>query len=97
MIPYSVIKEVNPDRVKRQRDGCNEFSDVQRHRGARACLCSYLRKDTSTSMDHATHLRHTFFFWIVVIVIAMLATLGLKETGAAARTATDELCPIASA
>jgi hypothetical protein len=37
-----------------------------------------------TTLDHAMHLRHTHFFWIAILVLALILTLFLKETGAAA-------------
>jgi MFS family permease len=97
MIPYSIIKEVNPDRVKGSATGAMNFLTFSVTAVLGPVFAHTFGKTLSTSMDHAAHLRHTFFFWIVVIVIAMVATLGLKETGAAARTATDELGPVASA
>jgi hypothetical protein len=40
-----------------------------------------------TTLDHAMHLRHTHLFWISIIVVALILTLFLKETGAATQAA----------
>jgi MFS family permease len=88
MIPYSIIKEVNPDRVKGSATGAMNFLTFSVTAALGPVFAHSFGKTLSTSMDHAAHLRHTFFFWIAVIAVAVIATLALKETGSAARMAT---------
>jgi MFS family permease len=84
MIPYSIIKEVNPDRVKGSATGAMNFLTFSVTAVLGPVFAHTFGKTLSTSMDHASHLRHTFFFWIMVLAVAMLVTLALKETGTAA-------------
>jgi MFS family permease len=86
MIPYSIIKEVNPDRVKGSATGAMNFLTFSVTAALGPVFAHTFGKSLSTSLDHATHLRHTFFFWIAVIGIAMVATVALRETGTGSRT-----------
>jgi MFS family permease len=85
MIPYSIIKEVNPDRVKGSATGAMNFLTFSVTAVLGPVFAHTFGKTLSTSVDHAAHLRHTFFFWILVVAAAMAVTLALKETGTAAR------------
>jgi MFS family permease len=81
MIPYSIIKEANPDCVKGSATGamnCLTFS-VTAVLGP--IFASYFGKSLGTTLDHAMHLHHTHLFWIAIIGLALILTLFLEETG----------------
>lgn len=84
MIPYSIIKEVNPDRVKGSATGamnCLTFS-VTAVLGP--IFARYFGKSLGTTLDHAMHLHNAHLFWISIIGLALILTLFIKETGARA-------------
>jgi MFS family permease len=81
MIPYSIIKEVNPDRVKGSATGAMNFLTFSVTAVLGPIFAGYFGKSLGTTLDHAMHLRHTHLFWISVIVLALILTTLLKETG----------------
>ena len=83
MIPYSIIKEVNPDRVKGSATGAMNFLTFSVTAVLGPIFASYFGKSLGTTLDHAMHLRHTHLFWIAIIVLALILTTLLKETGTA--------------
>jgi MFS family permease len=87
MIPYSIIKEVNPDRVKGSATGAMNFLTFSVTAALGPLFARIFASTLATSVDHAAHLRHANFFWITVIAIAIATTLVLRETGTAARLA----------
>lgn len=86
MIPYSIIKEVNPDRVKGSATGAMNFLTFSVTAILGPIFASYFGKSLGTTLDRAMHLRHTHLFWISIIVLALILASFLKETGAAAAT-----------
>jgi predicted MFS family arabinose efflux permease len=87
MIPYSIIKEVNPDRVKGSATGAMNFLTFSVTALLGPLFARYFGKSLATTLDHAMHLRHTHLFWISIIVLALVLTLFLKETGGEPREA----------
>ena len=87
MIPYSIIKEVNPDRVKGSATGAMNFLTFSVTAVLGPIFASYFGKSLGTTLDHAMHLHHTHLFWISIIGLALILTLFLKETGATAPAA----------
>ena len=87
MIPYSIIKEVNPDRVKGSATGAMNFLTFSVTAVLGPIFARYFGKSLGTTLDHAMHLHHTHLFWISIIGLALTLTLFLKETGAAALAA----------
>jgi MFS family permease len=83
MIPYSIIKEVNPDRVKGSATGAMNFLTFSVTAVLGPIFASYFGKSLGTTLDHAMHLRHTHLFWISIIALALILTTLLKETGTA--------------
>ena len=81
MIPYTIIKEANPDWVKGSATGTINFLNF----GVTAIIGPIFGvifgKTLATVADPHVHLEHSFMFWISGIVIAMLLCLVLKETG----------------
>jgi MFS family permease len=84
MIPYSIIKEVNPDRVKGSATGAMNFLTFSVTAVLGPIFAGYFGKSLGTTLDHAMHLHHTHLFWISIIGVALILILFLKETGAAA-------------
>jgi MFS family permease len=87
MIPYSIIKEVNPDRVKGSATGAMNFLTFSVTAVLGPLFARYFGRSLGTTLDHAMHLRHAHLFWISIIMVALILTLFLKETGAATRAA----------
>jgi MFS family permease len=85
MIPYSIIKEVNPDNVKGSATGAMNFLTFSVTAVLGPIFAHSFGKTLGGSLDRATHLRHSFFFWFAIIVVAMVVTFALQETGAAAQ------------
>jgi MFS family permease len=88
MIPYSIIKEVNPDRVKGSATGAMNFLTFSVTAVLGPIFARYFGKALGTTLDHAMHLHNTHLFWISIIALALILTLFLRETGAAADAAT---------
>ena len=80
MIPYSVIKETNPDFVKGSATGAINFITF----GVTTLLNPLFSKWFGKSLGLSTgnlHFQHAILFWISGIVLAILISLLLKETG----------------
>src|SRR6202166_3664080 len=85
MIPYSIIKEVNPDNVKGSATGGINFlvfaitallGPVYAHRIGRA---------TGNTPNLAVHFQRGAMFWIACCAIAIVVSFFLRETGRAAQ------------
>ena len=85
MIPYSVIKEANPDFVKGSATGAINFITF----GVTTLLSPVFSRWFGKSLDTSAgniHFQHSVLFWIVGIVLAIVVSLMLKETGSRARS-----------
>ncbi len=85
MIPYSVIKEANPDFVKGSATGAINFITF----GVTTLLSPVFSRWFGKSLDISAgniHFQHSVLFWIVGIVLAIVVSLMLKETGSRARS-----------
>jgi MFS family permease len=81
MIPYTIIKEANPDEVKGSATGGINFITF----GVTSCLGPlfakfYGRSELTTSAGEA-HFQGAGIFMLVVITIALIMTYWVKETG----------------
>ena len=85
MIPYSMVKEVNPDRVKGSATGAMNFLTFSVTAIVGPIFASAFGKTLGT-IEHAAHLRHTHLFWVSIIVLALILTTFLKETGTGVRS-----------
>ncbi len=94
MIPYTIIKEVNPDRVKGSATGAINFLTFSVTALIGPIFASGFGKTLGT-IDHAAHLRHTHLFWISTIVLALIVTTFLKETGTGNRSEASGRAPAA--
>jgi MFS family permease len=87
MIPYSIIKEANPDHVKGSATGAMNFLTF----GVSAVLGPLFAHVYGQSLglaDPGAHFQRGGLFWIVCTCVAIGAGLLLRETGSAARAAT---------
>jgi MFS family permease len=87
MIPYSVIKEVNPDEVKGSATGAINFLVF----GITAAMGPYFAKlfakSLETTTNHVAHFQQTIWFWIACCVAAAIVSTFLRETGPARHAA----------
>ncbi len=85
MIPYSMIKEVNPDNVKGSATGAMNFLVFSFSAFLAPAFGAVL---VSLSGGHQMTLQtfqHAHLIWVGAIVLAFILTLFLRETGSAAR------------
>lgn len=86
MIPYTMIKEANPDEVKGSATGGINFITF----GVTSCLgpvfAAYHGKTLANSAAHEAHFQAAGIFLIAVIVVALIVSLLIKETGKTVRT-----------
>jgi len=82
MIPYSIIKEVNPDSVKGSATGAINFLTFSVTAFIGPIFAGHFGKTLNiNNADPIAHFRHAGMFWIAIIVLALLLSLMLKETG----------------
>lgn len=84
MIPYSVIKETNPDYVKGSATGAINFITF----GVTTLLSPIFSRWFGQSLDFSAgkvHFEHSILFWISGIILAILISFLLKETGRSAK------------
>jgi MFS family permease len=84
MIPYSVIKEVNPDKVKGSATGAMNFLTFSLTAAIGPIYAGMIGKTLGTTPNHLAHFREAGYFWIVCCVAAMMLSFLLRETGRAA-------------
>ncbi len=81
MIPYTIIKEVNPDEVKGSATGAMNFMTF----GISAIIGPIFVKLFGPGFLHPVnplqHFKASLWFWIGGVAIAFLSTLPLRETG----------------
>ncbi|QJD96713.1 MFS transporter [Mucilaginibacter robiniae] len=87
MIPYSIIKEANPDNVKGSATGAINFLTF----GVTALLgpvfAKSYGKDLTTTTDHLAHFKASGNFWLIITALAIVVGFIIKETGGHARAA----------
>jgi MFS family permease len=81
MIPYTIIKEVNPDRVKGSATGAMNFLTFTVTAVIGPIFANNFGKTLGAMSDHVAHIRHSDTFWILIIVLALLLSAALRETG----------------
>lgn len=88
MLPYSIIKEANPDQVKGSATGAMNFLTF----GVSALLgplfAHYYGQGLGHAPDPAAHFQQGGLFWIACTSLAIVASLLLRETGAGRASAT---------
>lgn len=82
MIPYTIIKEVNPDEVKGSATGAINFLTFTVTAIVGPIFASHFGKTLGLSgLDHVAHFRAAGGFWVALIALAIVVTLFLRETG----------------
>jgi MFS family permease len=86
MIPYSVIKEVNPDNVKGSATGGINFLVFGITAFLGPVYAKHIGKGIGNSMNLHLHFQKGAFFWIVCCAAAIVVSFFLRETGPAAHS-----------
>ena len=87
MIPYTIVKEVNPDEVKGSATGAINFLTFGVTALIGPIFANLLGKGFASTQNHAAHFRASGVFWIVGIALAILLSFFLRETGHAQKKA----------
>jgi MFS family permease len=85
MIPYSMIKEVNPDNVKGSATGAMNFLVFSFSAFLAPAFGGVLVKLSGGHQMNLQTFQHAHLIWVAAIVLAFILTLFLRETGSAAR------------
>jgi MFS family permease len=80
MIPYTIIKEANPDNVKGSATGAINFIVFGVTALVGPVFASLFAK-TLTKGNPVTHFQHAASFWLASIILAGLISVLLRETG----------------
>ena len=84
MIPYTIIKEVNPDEVKGSAVGAINFLTFAVTAGIGPIFAGQFGKTLGgQNVDPAQHFQSAGVFWIMVLIAALVVGCLLKETGKA--------------
>lgn len=81
MIPYSIIKETNPDYVKGSATGAINFITFGVTTILSPIFSNLFGESLQTTTNKIIHFQHAGLFWVLGIAIAILVSLFLKETG----------------
>ena len=84
MIPYSVIKEVNPDNVKGSATGGINFLVFAITAFLGPVYARHIGKGIGNSTNLHLHFQQGAFFWIACCAAAIVVSFFLRETGPAA-------------
>jgi MFS family permease len=92
MIPYTIIKETNPDHVKGSATGAINFLTFGVTTLIGPIFTNVYGKSLANTPDRTEHFRESGLFWMVVIMIAIvIGLLFLKETGSAVKSKDSKL------
>jgi MFS family permease len=84
MIPYSVIKEVNPDNVKGSATGAINFLVFGITAFMGPIFANHIGKGIGIAPNLTSHFQKGVVFWIPCCVAAIIVSFFLRETGHAA-------------
>jgi MFS family permease len=84
MIPYSIIKEVNPDNVKGSATGGINFLVFAITAFMGPVYAHRIGRGTGNTPNLAVHFQRGAMFWIVCCAVAIVVTFFVRETGRAA-------------
>src|SRR5580704_6640315 len=85
MIPYSIIKEVNPDNVKGSATGGINFLVFALTAFLGPVYAHRIGRGTGNTPNLAVHFQRGALFWIACCAIAIVVSFFLRETGRAAQ------------
>jgi len=84
MIPYTIIKEVNPDEVKGSATGAINFLTFGVTAAIGPLFAGRFGKTLGApTVDVAAHFKHAGLFWVSVLIAALVVGSLLRETGRA--------------
>lgn len=81
MIPYSVIKESNPDNVKGSATGVINFITFGVTSLLGPVFAGMFGNTLAVTNNHESHFISAGLFWVVCIALAIVVSLLFKETG----------------
>jgi MFS family permease len=81
MIPYSIIKEVNPDHVKGSATGAMNFLTFGVTALVGPLFGRWFGADLGTAPDPLAHFQAAGLFWLFGIGLAIVGSLFVRETG----------------
>jgi MFS family permease len=82
MIPYTIIKEVNPDEVKGSATGAINFLTFAVTAAIGPIFAGRFGKTLGAqTLDVASHFKHAGLFWIGILIAALVVGSLLRETG----------------
>ncbi|WP_246034297.1 MFS transporter [Empedobacter tilapiae] len=81
MIPYSIIKEANPDYVKGSATGVQNFLTFGVTSFISPIFAKMYGNKITIVTDKLGHFHDAIWFWIIGIFIAIILTVLVKETG----------------
>lgn len=81
MIPYSVIKEVNPDRAKGSATGAINFMVFGVTSLLAPIFAALFARNLTSGSGSFSHFEHAAGFWLVAILAAATLSMLLRETG----------------
>jgi MFS family permease len=81
MVPYTIIKEANPDEVKGSATGILNFLNFGISAVVGQVFGAVFGRTLESSADPAAYFRHAGLFWMFGISIAILLSFFLGETG----------------
>ena len=81
MIPYTIIKEANPDEVKGSATGTINFLNFGISALIGPVFGGVLGRTLETTSDAFGHFRHAGLFWMVAVLLAIVMSFFLHETG----------------
>jgi len=87
MIPYTIVKEVNPDEVKGSATGGINFLTFGVTALIGPIFADLLGKGFATTQNHVAHFRASGIFWMTGIAFASCSVCFLRETGHARNSA----------
>jgi hypothetical protein len=85
MIPYSVIKEVNPDNAKGSATGAINFLVFGITAFMGPIFANHVGKGVGIGPNLASHFQKGILFWIPCCAAAIIVSFFLRETGRKAR------------
>jgi len=85
MIPYTIVKEVNPDEVKGSATGAINFLTFGVTALVGPVFGDLVGRGIANTPNHVVHFRKSGLFWIASIFFAILLSVFLRETGHARR------------
>jgi MFS family permease len=81
MIPHTITKEVNPDEAKASAIACNNFLAFAVTALLGPIFAALFGRNFATTPNHLEHFRDGALFWMGAVVLAIILSLFLRETG----------------